>query len=289
MRPNDTLLIVGNGLDLNFNLPTSYGQFMEDKEVNKQLSETKLFNYLKSVKEAKNWVDIEKELYNYCQLMYNDPDSKKYDCHGGLRKEYMQLCEALKLYLKRVMHRSLRTNGIYAMSLVNDLCKSQENPLEVITFNYTNTLERISEHTNLKMKIHHIHGSLEDYDDIVFGIQDDVSDLQPQEVYLYKSYSKHKDLLPFRNLLPYYKRIVFYGYSLGDTDKQYFERFFKKLSNEIDNTRKISIYHYGRNAYDTVIWQLQSYTDNNLTGLELNHDVEFIDSQEQYQSPSFLM
>lgn len=289
MKSGDTLLIVGNGLDLTFGLHTSYVNFMEDDEVKKQLKGKKLFGYLEKVKEAQNWVDIEKELYNYCQLMYGDPDCTNYDSHGELREEYNKLCTCLKEYLRRVMHKEFSAaKDNTAILLIKDLCEAQESPLEVITFNYTNTLERISNITTSKMTVHHVHGSLEEGNGIVFGIEDSVEHLEPNEVYLYKSYSKFKDLTPLRRLLPFYKRIVFYGYSLGDTDKQYFERFFKKLSDDADNERNITIYHHGTSAYDDVNWQLQSYTDHNLTGLNMNHYLEFIDTMEPYQSPSFL-
>lgn len=286
MQKDDTLLIVGNGLDLSFNLPTSYQEFMIDEDSKRVIQNTKLGRYLYNILKNQNWVDIEIELYNYCQQMYKAKNIQGEDLYGDFKKDYLMLSNCLKNYLQRVMKQQLQADN-YAVKLIKDLCNSQKDPLDVITFNYTNTLEQLSDgpYSTTKMKVHHVHGSLDS--EIVFGVEDS-ADLYAPQVYLYKSYSQYKDLRPFRELLPYYNNIVFYGYSLGDTDKQYFENYFYSLTKPSDNIRNIAIYHYGKNAFDTVNWQLMRYTGHNLTGLEMYNKVEFHDCQNQYESPDFI-
>lgn len=286
MKKDDTLLIVGNGLDLSFNLPTSYHEFMIDKDTKRVIQNTKLGRYLYKILKNQNWVDIEIELYNYCQQMYKAKNIQGEDLYGDFKKDYLMLSNCLKNYLQRVMKRQLQADN-YAVKLIKDLCKSQEEPLDVITFNYTDTLERLSDwaYSTTKMKVHHVHGSLDT--DIVFGVED-TADLHAPQVYLYKSYSQYKDLRPFRELLPYYNNIVFYGYSLGDTDKQYFENYFYSLTKPSENIRNITFYYFGTDAYDTVNWQLMQYTRHNLSGLSMYNHVEFFDSQNPYQYPSFI-
>ena len=49
MQKDDTLLIVGNGLDLSFNLPTSYHEFMIDKDTKEAMNKCNGFDALKCV------------------------------------------------------------------------------------------------------------------------------------------------------------------------------------------------------------------------------------------------
>lgn len=283
---DNTLFIVGNGLDLSFKLPTSYREFMIDDKTKKVLQYTKLGKYMYHILNNQNWVDIEIELYNYCQQMYNAKNTHGDNLYEDFKQDYLTLRDCLKKYLKRIMNIEFSADN-YAVKLIKDLCDSQDEPLDVITFNYTDTLERLTDspYSTTKMKVHHVHGSLDS--DIVFGVEDS-ADLYAPQVYLYKSYSQYKDLRPFRELLPYYTNIVFYGYSLGDTDKQYFENYFRNLTKPTENIRNIAIYHYGTNAFDTVNWQLMRYTGHNLTGLEMYNKVEFHDCQNKYESPDFI-
>jgi len=286
MQNNYTLLIVGNGLDLSFKLPTSYREFMIDNNTRQVLQCTKLGKYLYHILNNQNWVDIEIELYNYCHHMYNANNTQGENLYEDFKEDYLTLCDCLKKYLTRIMKGKLSTDN-YAVNLIKDLCNSQGAPLDVITFNYTDTLERLSDnpYSTIKLKVHHVHGSLDS--NIVFGVEDS-ADLRAPQVYLYKSYSQYKDLRPFRELLPYYKNIVFYGYSLGDTDKQYFENYFRSLTKPAENIRNIAIYHYDINAYDTVNWQLMQYTGHDLSGLETYNKVEFHNCKNPYESPNFI-
>lgn len=74
----------------------------------------------------------------------------------------------------------------------------------------------------------HVHGSLKENDDIVFGVEDEI-ELPKKHAFLYKAYSKYKKTNVFALWLSMARTIVFYGYSLGDTDKQYFADFFRDL------------------------------------------------------------
>lgn len=72
----------------------------------------------------------------------------------------------------------------------------------------------------------HIHGSLAPNDDIVFGVEDSAK-LPKEHVFLYKAHSPHLKVQEFSDWLNSAERIIFYGYSLGDTDHQYFEKFLE--------------------------------------------------------------
>lgn len=73
------------------------------------------------------------------------------------------------------------------------------------------------------------------------------------------------------------ERIIFYGYSLGDTDRQYFEKFFRKLCSGDRIYTELVFYYYGQSSYDNLIWQLQMLTNHQLTQLQILNKIEFID------------
>jgi len=131
----------------------------------------------------------------------------------------------------------------------------------------------------------HVHGSLADSDDIVFGVEDEV-ELPKKHAFLYKAYSKYKQTRIFSKWLSEASNVVFYGYSLGDTDRQYFEGYFKDLCILNDLNRKIVFYHYGNGAYNDLKWQLLSFTGRRLSALEMYNDVQFLDCSQNGRLPN---
>lgn len=122
----------------------------------------------------------------------------------------------------------------------------------------------------------HIHGSLAPNEDIVFGVEDSAK-LSKEHVSLYKAHSRLK-VQEFSDWLNSAERIIFYGYSLGDTDRQYFEKFFRKLCSDDSISTELIFYYYGQTSYDNLIWQLQMLTNHKLTQLQILNKIEFIDS-----------
>lgn len=294
-----TLLIVGNGFDLNFGLKTSYRNFLDSNEFH-IIEDNNLSKYIKAKEYLQNWVDVEVELSNYCQDFYR-PGSVigmeigSMDPHSVIRQDYQALKENLKSYLRRINRTDLKiSKNDYAVELLKDLCRHQNETLDAITFNYTDTLERLAHPANmvsslLDLRVCHVHGSLNEDDDIVFGV-DDNSDLQREEVYLYKSYSKAKQIKPLFSLLDSYDNIVFFGYSLGDTDSQYFQPFFSGLVKDQPTGKNITFYYYGNSGYDDLNYRLQMLTNHRLSVLDSFNNIEFIDSKEgTYQRPRFLL
>lgn len=275
---SNTLLVVGNGLDLSLGFKTSYHDFLRSEEF-ANIQDSSLSKFLLKNEKLKNWVDIEEELSSYCTMLYTTPQYMYDDAiKRDLRKEYEELRSELTDFLKRVEHENLNVpKDNYAVSLLQYFLFHQIEPIEVVTFNYTDNLERICELLNIKVNVYHIHGSLDK--GIVFGVED-TAKLDKREVYLYKAYSPYKQLKPLMRLLSNSKNIIFYGYSMGDTDKQYFQSYFKNLANSDEFPHNITIYYYGQESYDTVKWQLQSYTDHSLSSLEMNHNVEYIDCKD---------
>ena len=160
------------------------------------------------------------------------------------------------------------------MSVINHL----PDDSKIISFNYTSIIERLTwdKFKDSKGNLLHIHGSLAPSDDIVFGVEDS-AELSKEHVFLYKAHSRHLKVQEFSDWLNSAERIIFYGYSLGDTDRQYFEKFFRKLCSSDSIYTELIFYYYGQASYDNLIWQLQVLTNHKLTQLQIQNKIEFID------------
>ena len=275
----ETLLIVGNGLDLSMGFKTSYGDFMKSSYFPHEET-SNLCAYLhKQYEENMGWIDIENELSEYSRMLTTKKlNAKKYNTIldiGSLREEYDELKSSLKCYLQEETKRAFGPSPDNpAKGVINQLPADSK----IISFNYTSIIERMTRDRFCisKGNLLHIHGSLDPYDDIVFGVEDSAK-LSKEHVFLYKAHSRHLKVQEFSDWLNTAERIIFYGYSLGDTDRQYFESFFRKLCSGDTTCTELVFYYYGQSSYDNLIWQLQMLTNHKLTQLQILNKIEFID------------
>lgn len=275
---NDTLLILGNGFDLSLGLKTSYGDFMQSSYFADFAEKTFLGKYLRNEQfRCHSWIDIEKVLSKYCLEINSGGLMTPMKQYGPacLHQEYELLKEALKDYLheeqKCQEHYDSEAN---VKKLFRDLIYGENNL--IATFNYTHMAEFLLSCSEYNKQVLHVHGSLKENDDIVFGVEDEI-ELPKKHAFLYKAYSKYKKTNVFAYWLSMARTIVFYGYSLGDTDKQYFADFFRNLCHFRKGNRKIIFYHYGEQGYLDLKWQLMNFTGKQLSALEMCNDVQFRD------------
>lgn len=281
---SNTLLILGNGFDLSFGLKTSYGDFMQSQYFKDFAANSYLGHYLVSVQnKCHTWIDIEKELSKYCLEINSSGIMTPMKQYGpdNLHKDYEALKDSLKKYLKNEL---MQTKPSFFNSKVVKLVKNMsigDNNM-IATFNYTDVVEKILEKSfsQVTKQIIHVHGSLAENDDIVFGVEDSV-ELPKRHAFLYKAYSKYKKTNWFALCLSRARNIVFYGYSLGDTDKQYFADFFCDLCRIRKDNRKIIFYHYGEQGYLDLKWQLLNFTNKQLSALEMYNDVQYRDCSKE--------
>lgn len=276
----ETLLIVGNGFDLSMGFNTSYGDFMQSSYFpNKETSS--LCSYLyDQYEENMGWIDIENELSEFSRMLTTKKlNAKKINATldiESFREEYDELKSSLKFYLQEETKRAFCPSPEnHAKRVIDQLPAGSK----IISFNYTSIIERLTwdKFKDSKGNLLHIHGSLAPYDDIVFGVEDSAK-LSKEHVFLYKAYSPYLKVQKFSDWLNSAERIIFYGYSLGDTDRQYFENFFRKLCSGDTTYTELVFYYYGQSSYDNLIWQLQMLTNHKLTQLQILNKIEFIDS-----------
>ena len=275
----ETLLIVGNGFDLSMGFKTSYGDFMKSSYFPHEETSS-LCSYLhKQYEENMGWIDIENELSEYSRMLTTKKlNAKKFNTIldiDSLREEYDELKSSLKLYLQEETKRAFGPSPDNPAKRVIDQLPAES---KIISFNYTSIIERLTwdKFKDSKGNLLHIHGSLAPNDDIVFGVEDSTK-LSKEHVFLYKAHSRHLKVQEFSDWLNTAERIIFYGYSLGDTDRQYFESFFRKLCSGDNTYTELVFYYYGQSSYDNLIWQLQMLTNHKLTQLQILNKIEFID------------
>lgn len=274
----ETLLIVGNGFDLSMGFKTSYGDFMKSSFFPKYDS-TLCSHLRKQFQDNMGWIDIEKELSEFSSMLISmKQDAKKKHIkleYDSFREEYEELKSSLKAYLQEETKRAFGPSSDNPAKRVIDQLPADS---KIISFNYTSIIERLTrdKFKDSKGNLLHIHGSLAPYDDIVFGVEDSAK-LSKEHVFLYKAYSPHLKVQEFSDWLNSAERIIFYGYSLGDTDRQYFEKFFRKLCSGDRIYTELVFYYYGQSSYDNLIWQLQMLTNQKLTQLQILNKLEFID------------
>lgn len=273
----ETLLIVGNGFDLSMGFKTSYGDFMKSSYFPHEET-SNLCSYLhKQYEENMGWIDIENELSEYSRMLTTKKlNAKKYNTIldiDSLREEYDELKSSLKCYLQEETKRAFDPSPDNPAKRVIDQLPAES---KIISFNYTSIIERMTRDRFCASKgnLLHIHGSLAPYDDIVFGVEDSAK-LSKEHVFLYKAHSPHLKVQEFSDWLNSAERIIFYGYSLGDTDRQYFEKFFRKLCSDDRTYTELVFYYYDQSSYDNLIWQLQMLTNHKLTQLQILNKIEF--------------
>lgn len=272
----DTMLVIGNGFDLSLGLKTSYGDFMSN--IRYYVVDTpfnhKIISYLIEKVQKENWIDIENELKNYANICGYDEVFYKF------KNDYKLLCSLLSRYLSDVIEESKDKELKANPKLINALNQTESNGLFILNFNYTDTVHTLfdNEPTFPVIK-HHIHGSLVDGKDIVFGVEDGYK-LKQEHSFLYKSHNRVLNVNHLNERFEDAKHILFYGYSLGQTDHSYFEDFFREQSTKGCERKKFDFFYYDEAAYDDLFWQLRKLTNNRMVQFKTFNEVNFIKVKE---------
>jgi len=292
----NVLLIVGNGFDLNMGLKTSYKDFLTSFNIN-DIQNKLVYELL--LRHKTNWVDIEQELEN-CALHgltnIEQQNVLKPNYNSELSKfekdDYIQLKISLKSYLKKQEEKEIpnfTTKNSY--NLLSKLLRRKDIKLTILNFNYTNTIKRLKRYIyeyyhgiDINNFEHiYVHGNLND--DIVFGIADNAK-ITKQHNYLLKSYDiENNTTLNISKLLNNSDEILFYGYSLGETDTTYFDDFFKECcvyddKIEEEMKKKITFYCYKEQGFDELFDRLFTLTEHKMSKLKHLNDCNFINSFE---------
>lgn len=142
-----TLVIVGNGLDLNLGLKSSYGDFYKSDEFQQLLKKDK---YVNKSADRKNWLDLEGKLY----VTGAEDSGYEFPFEPRMLNE---LKIALSHYLiNEINNLNKKTSSKNIKSHLKELNKNDS----ILSFNYTNTLRTVY---SCSKNINYIHGKINEF------------------------------------------------------------------------------------------------------------------------------
>lgn len=279
------IIILGNGFDLDLGLETSYSSFakseqwkelMDNNEHSKDINW--LLGYIKSKYEVEKWIDIEAALLEYA--MYKT-SNRIMAYSKGDEIDFIALRKCLKAYLTEQQSFFRPTRRSVASLLLTCLGKLS-NASKLYTFNYTQ-LDVLATKCNYDPLIdaEHIHGSLADDGELIFGIETRANTIDERYAFLFKTQNRkyrHTDLLKDLRGKDEY---IFFGHSLNGMDYNYFDSLFISLAGSVSKTPRLTI--VTKNEDDEYSFKNYLRRNVSLQGLFSNAIPTFILTDEVYQ------
>jgi len=261
------IMIIGNGFDLNLGLETSYQDFIKSSHFESLCDENNTLSlYLKNIDTLSNWVDIEKEITNYSNYIYEELSTAEIKTH------FMSLKAALIEHLRESLKKDINQES-KAFKMIRE---EIQNTDKIYNFNYTNSIFIIADLLNIpkeeiEEKHIYVHGSI-DNEDIIFGVEDKAK-ISPKHIFFKKSYNKNFGISDIGQNLDYHNDAILFGHSLGITDSSYFDDYISRLGHSREE-KVLKFYYYGEDGYDDLMRILDKYTNNGLT--DFKHNNQFI-------------
>lgn len=268
----DTLFIIGNGFDINLGLLTSYRDFYKHYMAIKSSSE--VVNQIKKhiSSDIDSWSDLEIELGKYTSQVENHNDFIEiHEDIGDNLAEYLR-CEQLKLAKVSIDTMKFYSDVCYPLLYLTNKekdyiaellrgLKRGHGSANIVTLNYTTTLEHILPTKDLPIKlnvndqlsltlegVHHIHGYIDDR--MIFGINDESQisndNFKNNQDILTSFIKNHCNIacasnieMVFSDLIKNSNLICIFGSSIGDSDKLWWEMIGKQM---IENNAILIVY-----------------------------------------------
>lgn len=264
----NTLLIIGNGFDLDLGLNTRYSDFASSKYWPFHGKICGLGGYLNRHKKSDKWFDLETSMARYCSKPFSRllPNSLRDKMEQYDKRDDQTLVNSLNDYLasefERVDKGHLFRNKSIAASLLKAICTTLV-PGTIYTFNYTD-LKAIASTLGPDVEVgcnpHYVHGKLSDQS-IILGFNER-PEIKEAYKYCVKSRRLRYTSTNLFNSLEKYDNIVFYGLSFGDIDSIYFSRFFSEIVNGHLPDKYVRIITKDNNSRQRIFVNLNNMTGN---------------------------
>lgn len=272
------VLILGNGFDLDLGLPTRYSDFAKSNywpKVDKVPDGRSMFSIidnkeyhalpfsLDKKQKTANWFDLEEALLDYASVEVASLAKDLYSAKNDI-KYYHELQSRLCSYLADVQNNT-------PIDTKSTACKVLEAIVDngyfnnIYSFNYTD-LNYLAKKLGIKNNITytHLHGKLSDKS-IILGINETkISDEYDE---LHKSSSEFYHSNSLAQALDEANEVVFYGFSFGLIDYDYFAPFFNSLIGKVipeKEKKYISIFTKDINSGKAIIRKLRDKEINQL-------------------------
>lgn len=258
-----TVLVIGNGFDLNLKLKTRYSDFAKSKEWENLynhiglVKNSPLLQFLYHKSHVDQWFDIEKGLYDYA-ILRKDIDNTQSILND--KNGFNAICEALCTYLRhQVFNLGHTISNTIAGKVLKGMC-SMNSFIDnrIYSFNYTLIEHYISmlDISTCIPKIQNIHGDIKN-NSIILGIENiDINKISPDYSFLYKSNNNHYSSNELYSDLQLAQTVVIFGHSLNEFDFVYFEDYYKMLINGVING-KLYIVTYDNNSKKEILDNLR--------------------------------
>lgn len=245
------ILILGNGFDLDLGLKSRYRDFMNSStwkgaKGREYLLSCNLLNYLEEKNEIETWFDAESELLNYAleitEGTFRSPQKTDSDGH-----EFFQAM--LKKYLLKEQENFTPNKDSIAAKLMAAVIQNGFFN-EIFTFNYTELNKTLAKfRLNTKISTTYMHGSLEDNDNIILGIETDKT-IHKDYQFLFKTNSRFYRSNSLIESMESANEIIFFGHSINGMDFPYFKEFFVKQSKPAEESKRkyITIFTYDNDS-----------------------------------------
>lgn len=227
----DSLLILGNGFDLDLGLHTRYSEFWESerwKEAKIKCPNAYFISSLEKYRITHNWFDLESGLLEGAKNL-NNRLREHYDA-SNYYESFQMLIKELRAYIEQEQKNFTPKKNSVAEKLLKAMDTKQMFKC-IYTFNYTDILDMSHRfHVSNLPQVRYIHGSLDPNEQIILGIEmEDFTSIPPQLTFLIKSNSPYYRYTNLLSDLELAKHVVFFGHSINGMDFPYFKDFFWNL------------------------------------------------------------
>lgn len=272
---SDTLLVIGNGFDLNLGLKTSYRDFFGSGFWPFQChnGEDGLSGFLNEKRGREKWFDLEAALADYAVRKSKECSHQQSyaDCLDSDLTDYDALVKSLAEYLKQIDMSDIDNTSI-AAKVLRCCCEADEEPT-VFSFNYTD-LFRISQNSGFGSlsHVHYVHGSLDT--GIILGFDDrpGVGKLS----FMRKIHRPEYVSSGIVDAMRAAQNAVFFGLSFEPIDYNiYFKQLFEYCSTLATDKKYIRIITYDEDSRQHILGNIGEC----LSGLYQNHDFRVICTQ----------
>ena len=235
----NTVIVIGNGFDIDLGWNTSYKDFYDSKngwDTFKSEEEHDLFQYVIH-HAAENWFDFEKTLHDYGKLQSKAKDISP-DLIEKDKQSFYDIGKELAAFIQKQSQKPVSEYS-FAYGLLETYIKVYKYQKErerdkgslpkLFSFNYTD-IEGVAKQIDPKFPFSYtpVHGAF-NKGCFIFGILDDM-EIPKDYRFLQKSNDDDYSSCGILNALKDADNIIFFGLSMGYIDSIYFKNLFESIS-----------------------------------------------------------
>ena len=279
-----TVIVIGNGFDIDLGWHTSYKDFcqsMKSKWNTLLTKEDCLYNYVIN-HVGENWFDLERTIYDYCLKKSTENTPK--DLIDNDLEDFKSLKQELINFVSNRCKSPVSRNSCAFHLLNNYMEKLNQRSLpndmipKLYSFNYT-PLEKVARiiSPNANFNYYPVHGTIEN-NNCIFGFLDD-NKIKGKYRYIQKAMDDTYAPPSLKPALMDASKIIIFGVSMGFIDSVYFKDVFERAALGGDyNTRKnfnITFVTYDEESKMNIKMNLQDIGIS-IQSLMTNNNIKFL-------------